>query len=412
MHTYMRILNSNKFINYILPIISIILLMNTFLFRPGIYGEKYTKIGLVISIIAAVSYWFLNKKNLYIQKQHKVIMSISCLYAGYLLLQSIVLGSTAMIMVVKQCTIIIVIVLTYGMILSNKTINKYYFKYFIFLMIITSGSYLITSILNIFIDTNKLLMINLETGGSYNKNVSGLIYFPITIIYSLMHSFNYEFLRFQALFREAGIAQAFLIWSFFNLNEYGFNKKIYKLILFIGIMGTFSSAALPLFFITLLVEYFVNNKNDMIKTIKLIILACSAAITIIFMPFVGLKDKMVTHSESINTRLNSTLTNVLSIFEKPLGKGFNINDAPNSGINLLAFSSKIGMLGLILSLCSFFLPSYYSNNRKKYIVNIIPLFLTALLSQPIVFEPILLIFTMWVSTSILEEAREKDDLNE
>ena len=269
--------------------------------------------------------------------------------------------------------------------------NYLFFRWFIKILLFFSISYSITLILGMFIGISfdKLLMFNIPVEG-YES--SGNIYFPFTQLYGFMTVANIKLPRALGFFRESGIFQAFLIWAFFNLKQYNLESNKNKIILIFGIIGTFSTAGIAVLFGVYAIKLFINKK----QMVSICLIGMSV-IGLIYTPYIGLKAKSVTHSTSISDRSLATMNGLKRLKGNPFGTGIyniEVNAIENSGINLLAISYKIGLIGLVLVLLVYFLPMYGYLYKRNYFVGVLPFFMTLLISQPILDAPFIYIMLL------------------
>ena len=100
--------------------------------------------------------------------------------------------------------------------------------------------------------------------------------------------------------------------------------------------------------------------------------------------------------------------------DNPFGTGLydvGINDVELSGINLLAASSKIGIIGLVLVLMVYILPMLGYHAKKNYLIGITPILITLLYAQPIFDSPLIYALLMANYTYTPIEADEKSRSN-
>lgn len=368
----------------------ILLLIAVYLVRPTALGQSMTMYGMGIGLFVlflqfgqSIRY----KKIGFTKKNFIVVLTTSLLWT-YLLAQASMLSDNHMDFVIKAFLSNVILVVACSMVLSNERSNYLFFRGFILSLVITSVMYCITYLLSCFINIEKLYMFSLHIiGGNYEG--SGRVYFPGTVLYSYFTVGSLQLPRLQGLFREAGILQAFIIWAFFNLKTYNLNNKWVKLFLILGLVGTFSTAGIGVFLGTVCF-YLILNK----KPIRGIMFLAFMCIALFYTPYIGLADKSETHGASISDRQIATTVGIEKLYENPIGEGIysvNPSDLTNSGINLLAGSYKYGIFGVLLILVAYFAPMYKYRAKKNYLISIFPIFVTMLLSQPIVDAPLVYI---------------------
>lgn len=370
----------------------LLLFVTVLLIRPTAFGQQYTTYGIILALLALGMHLIESLKannNFKIPRKNFIVITTAILMWTFLLAQASLVGSNHLVFAMKACVAHLIILISCGIILSHNKSNYLFFRGLLKIFIFFSFSYLVTFVITMFLGVNysKLFLFSIPVEG-YTSGV-GNIYFPFTQLYGFMTVGNLELPRDLGLFRESGIFQAFLIWAFFNLEQYNLDKKIFKFILFIGVIGTFSTAGIAVFFAVYAIKLFVN-KRKILSTILITI----SILGLFYAPYVGLKSKSITHSTSITDRTYAITTGLHGLLQNPLGTGlYNAgqDDVANSGINLLAMSNQLGFIGLALVLMVYFLPLFGYKNKRNYLIGVIPFFITLLISEPILDAPFIYI---------------------
>lgn len=373
---------------------NILLLISVFLLRPSALGQKYTSLSIILILILGFIDFLehlRNRNNYHIDKKDFIVLITILSLWFYLLIHSFLIGSNNIEYVLKASITHIIVICCFTIILSNSKVKYLFFRWFIKLLLFFSISYIITFILGMFIGISfdKLILFNIPVEGYEN---SGNIYFPFTQLYGFMTVGNIKLPRALGFFREAGIFQAYLIWAFFNLEQYNLQSNRNKIILLFGIAGTFSTAGIAVLFGVYAVKLFINKR----KLLSICLIGVSI-IGLIYTPYIGLKSKSVTHRTSISDRSSATISGLQRLKENPFGVGIynvEVNDVENSGINLFAISYKIGIVGVLLVILVYFLPMHGYLYKEKYFVGILPFFMTLLISQPILDAPFIYIMLL------------------
>ncbi|MEH7249171.1 hypothetical protein V7114_20640 [Neobacillus niacini] len=370
-----------------------ILLIASFLLRPSAFGQQYTTYAVILVLFAFgihVLEILKNRDSYFATKKNFVVITVSLLLWTYLLAHALIVGSNHMDFVIKASIAHIVVIGCTAIMFSHEKTNYLFFRHLIKLLIFFSFSYCVTFVIGMFgLGFDSLRILTIPVQGYQN---SGNIYFPFTQLYGFMTVGNLQLPRALGFFRESGIFQAFLIWAFFNLKQYGLEDKRNKLILFLGILGTFSTAGIAVFFGVYAIKLFLSKRK-----ILSVILISIGILGLFYAPYVGLKSKSVTHSTSISDRSYATNQGLERLMENPLGTGLyntEMFDIANQGINLLAMSYTIGFIGIFLVLLAYFLPLYAYPFKQSYLVGVLPFFITLLISQPILDAPFIYIMLM------------------
>ncbi|URT70592.1 hypothetical protein [Cytobacillus firmus] len=361
-------------------IIAYILLVSTLFISPSLLSLSYSYIGIMMGLIGVFVFIIFLRGKIEVSRLALSIIIFNSLYWFFILLQTLLIPDTESKYLLQTSIINLILLIVFCILLNDKNLNYIYFRNLIRLIYILCLSFTITILLSEVISIEKLLYYQVNIG---NYHTGGSIYFPFTAIYGIMHSGELALPKFQLFFRESGIAQAFIIWSIFNLKKYKLNKKRIYIILHIGLIGTFSTTAIAIYFITLASFFILSGKLNLKQLLVSMIILCGAYYGVMNIPFIGIQDKLITHSASIEDRLENNIGGVKELILNPFGQGFKVSDSDNEGISILALTSKIGLIGLILLLLTFFGPMIFTMEKGNYLFSILPIFLTALLAQPI-----------------------------
>lgn len=384
-------------------IIIILLIITSFLVRPTAFGSVYNEFGIILAIFSLMIYLYINKRNnLPLLINNRIIFYSVFILFLYSTIQSVFMNASNIDFMIKAMISNIIIVVVFSIILSNYKLNDKYFKSIINIFIILIISYLSTVFISIFIPLDLLKIGHIPLDGYSDTQHN--IYFPLTHIYGIMNSRGHKLLRIGGFFRESGIFQLFLVWAFFSVERYYKKVNTIKFILFIGILSTFSTGGVFIFIIGLGIEQVLKaNKKEMFKKSILMIFISIVAIYILFyFPNIGLRDKMISHGTSIETRFNMTIRGAKLFFEYPFGIGmYNTmkfeDGRSNTGINLIASSYKLGIIGIVFLLLIYILPIIYIKDEKyknNYLICILPILITIVFLQPIIDGPIIYILLL------------------
>lgn len=385
----------------------LLLVISFFLLRPSGLGQQYTNYGLCLILVA----FFLHaieqykyKNSYYLPKKNVIVIGSSLLLWLYLFAQSVMVGANNIDFVLKASVAHITTIICYGVILSHKKSNYLFFRWIIKIFVLFSISYYITFVISLFVggDFNRLFLFTIPIE-SYET--SGNVYLPFTQLYGFMNVGNISLPRSLGLFRESGIFQAFLIWAFFNLKQYDLESRKNKIIILLGIISTFSTSGIVIFFVVYSINLFFAKKR--LLSMILILIGIFAAL---YTPYIGLHYKSETHGTSISDRTSATKNGLERLIENPIGVGlYNKDDyeSGTAGINLMALSYKIGAMGLILVMIVYFFPMFRYPYKNHYLVGVMPFLVTLIISQPILDAPI--IYVMFLANYCYDDKIKKID---
>lgn len=380
----------------------ILLLGAVFFVRPSAMGNEYTSIGVALVFIAFLLHLmdvrYRNGKIKFSRQNAIVFLSVLLLFS-YIGLQALLVPNHENIeSIIKTVMANVILLFFAALILSDESAKKLFFQWFTWLTLFTCVSVVVTFILTAFMPLENLFLFQIRYGSSGGYQEAGQTYFPFTTIYGVL---NYEQLslpRFLGLFRESGLTQMFILWMLYNLESLDLNKLWVKIVLVVGLIFTFSTAGIAFLFINLVAKCVIN-----LKLWRAVLLGIVAYIAILHTPFIGINDKIDTgHGTSVSDRQQAMVNAWTSLQENPMGVGFNNNDNHNSGINLLAASNMIGIVGFLLCLCVYFSGITAVGNKKRYFLSVLPIVLTSLLSQPILDAP--LVYIMFLAPYVAATA--------
>lgn len=372
--------------------------------RPSALGENFTALGLLFLGCCIFVFFIENYRIKRIDLRSDVLPTVILVsvYGVYVIVQSTITNSPILDFTIKGFITNIFVTFSFALLLSDNKVHFRLFRLCIQFMILLIISYYITIILSLVIPLDSLILFQIDVYGSPRN-----IYFPLTPIYGVMTVENHVFQRFLGFFREAGITQAFIIWAYVSLKHYGLENWKNKIVLITGIIATFSTAGIAVFVATICFKMLLNGK----KIISLFVIPMIYVI-IMYAPYVGLADKLVTHGTSVTDRTGVMLQSLKMLFENPFGIG--VGNSPileNSGINFVAYSHMIGIIGVFLLLAIYFAPNLIVKNKKGYMLSVFPIFTTSLFSQPIIDAPFM--FVMILASVIANNNSDikKDNIN-
>lgn len=383
----------------------IMLLISAYLIRPTAFGQQYTTIGIAVSVVALVLHLVDVKRRgdkIIIPPQNAAVMFLVTMLFTLLSLHTQIVGSfTNPDFVLKALIAHIVVIISFGIVLSENKSKYRFFRSFAQTLLFFISSYYITLLLSIFIPFESLKIYSLPVAGY--EGSTGDTYFPFTVLYTFFGTGQGEQLllpRLLGLFRESGILQMFIICVLFNLKAINLDRWWVKTLLFLGIIASFSTAGVAIFFGTLLLKFVLDK-----KFVTALIILVITYLAVMYTPYIGIEAKSDTHGASLSDRSFAIERTIAQLEEAPFGTGLYNSTVKNSGINLLAVSATIGIQGFLLVIITYFVPMIYTDNRKQYILATAPIILTSLTSQPILDAPLVYIMFMAPTTLIYPVTR-------
>ncbi|RQZ24297.1 hypothetical protein DIE16_35350 [Burkholderia sp. Bp9090] len=211
---------------------------------------------------------------------------------------------------------------------------------------------------------------------------TGSVYFPFSMLYSIYTAGDVELNRFSNFFREAGIYQAVSIF-FFAYERFTRRSRFVTIGLAAGALLSLSTLGLLLLPLTGGLVYLARRRANIVRFAIAAAAAIAAVGILIFAPAIGLTDKLDTHSTSVTDRSYAISRGIDAIVTDPLGTGVYSEKVAGYGICLIASIASIGLIGFLIQ---FILLAGFRPGERFFgpkVITCFPLFMTALLSQPI-----------------------------
>lgn len=386
----------------------LVLLLAGIFSRPAILGGNNPEIGIALGIVALfihIGELLLTRSTAIVLPHHNRIITLLVIILWlYLSLHAMILGSKNLATVFYGSLANIGIISVFAIVLGDRRTRIVFFRAFILILAAQALSYIVTLILTQRYGLSELQLFTISVKG-YENLGTGQVCFPFTVIYSYVNFDGVIIPRLQSIFREAGIAQAFYAWAFITSETLWKRSTSIKAILMIGLISTISSigmaiAPLYLFAIALRSSNLFQKQREGVQA--LVIIATLAMSWPIFyytasnLPYVGLTNKAQYAEASISIRDDSISDGLRELMSHPLGIGLYNTEVGNfAAIHLIGESQFVGVPGILLVLLLYWYPLTTAVSRISYALAIGPLFLTALVSQPLLNAPLIYVMFLW-----------------
>jgi len=367
--------------------------------RPSMFGQEYNLVGGIGVVFTTLAFLVTrNGGHLVVGKASPALnITVSLfIFWSYILAMSIFYGTSNVPNLLKATSGGFSVALCFLLLSSNSDLID---KAFSILARVNSGlgySIAITYCLLPIVGYSGLRLFTYTIGGYDDANGgNGDILFPFSVIYGKMA--EYGIYRFCGIYREAGIAQAFFVWSFVYL--------MYSRAKFLWILGTLLGALLcgataVIFSIAAVAIIHFGGRSLRRPREALILLSVLAVLTLLFLfvPGLGLMDKAATHGASITDREEGMALALpgADIWRWLLGHGLFYDTAKviqNAGINAIAAIFGIGAIGFILYTATFFAGMFGTGSYLqsfRYLTLVCPFLITSLFFQPIIDAPLVM----------------------
>jgi hypothetical protein len=369
-------------------------------------GQSYTDLGLCLAGAALGLHAIeaLYKNHLRVSKVGIAVAVCGAVLWAYLLTHALLVQSEGADFVIKAAISNLTVIFVFALLLSDPMVNRLFFRTFVALLAAFGASAMVTMALFVFVPLSSLYIGHIDVEGYAQQRAMGAvffqgvgdIYFPFSMGYGIYPVGDAELPRFAGFFREAGILQAFMLWSV----VYVLNERLPRLLLIpllFGIFTTFSSIGVALLPGTLLAWAIYRMRIGVAAKSLLAVVAIGAMLLASFYaPMVGLSSKNEVRETSLTDRSEASGAGFSSALEDPLGGGlYSEIDVENSGINLVALTGQIGFVGFLLAVLVYAAPLAIRNqNRAAYAVAVFPVLMTSLLSQPLLDAPLIYVLLL------------------
>jgi hypothetical protein len=389
---------------YLITKIAAAMIVFSFIFlRPSLFGQTSTDVGFVMILLVIFFVGITRKFEMNIPPDLYFFSSMF-IFWGLLLLFGAVGDSNLDFLLKAFTTNFITVSLLCFWVLGNKNVTRSVVNYYLLILSFFGYSSLI-SLLFFFSGTGVEQLQISELNLGYESPSKLLI--PFSVLYHDMHSGTFNILRFQSIFRESGIAQAFFTWAFVIAYYHNCSRWVLMGLIF-GLLLTFSTTGIAIASLVIPLAYIAKRGvyGNMYRQVLSIIFYIFVGVIIILLsyyatmnlPYFGVASKLETHDASIHDRVPN-LDNITL-----LGKGFySTGGGNNSAINLLKGSESIGLLLTLFYIFMFTFMSWFGNSKiegYKVFVALLPLFITSLIAQPIVDAPLVFIL-LFVTRQVL-----------
>ena len=187
-----------------------------------------------------------------------------------------------------------------------------------------------------------------------------------------------------------------LIWSFFMLRRLGLEGRRLGALLLIGVLATQSTAGLGFLlvvWILIRIGLVESSRFGLLRQFGALLVLVGALYIAVFAPTIGLQAKQSINAASVDDRWTNTRAGLVTLVDAPLGRDYT-NFPPNVGINMLAAATMVGAPGLALGFIVFLCPMLLSRRRTDALAAGLPLFLTALIAEPVMDAPAFFVLFM------------------
>ena len=373
-----------------------LLLLSLCLTRPSMFGQRLTALGGLGIVVTTLAFLITRTGPMLVTKSSPERRTAVALLAFwcYVFAMSVFYGSSNLEFLLKATAGGLSVPICFLLLSANGNLVNQTFSTLARLNAVLGYSIAITVCLLPFLSYAGLRVATYTIGGyDDSDNGNGDILFPFSVVYSVMKDFGIY--RFCGIYREAGIAQAFFVWSFIYL-MYS-RARIYWIVgALLGALLCGATAVVISLAAATAVHFGSRALHRPRDLILLFILLTSLVLLLYFVPGIGLIDKAATHGSSITDREQAMRLALPGAdgWRWLFGHGLfyeSMESMEGSGINAISSIFAMGAVGFVLYLWTFLAGVFASRSYSdgcRYLTLIAPFIVTSLFFQPVVDAPL------------------------
>ena len=362
---------------------AILLLAAVPMMRPMILGERLSSVAAALALGACLLAWTDDQRRVRTDRAGRSLALWTCALWAWITLSlaihtSLSVGDTA-----RGWLTVPVIVVAATVVLRSPQRRTMVLKGFLGTLLVLCASYATTYLLWRLQGYQFGVLTQIPAG--YEGRAAPL-YAPFTPTYSTVSIGGIP--RFLGLAREPGIMGAFLGWAWFMLPRVGWNRRILKALLIVGLLGTQSTAGFGVFLVVWVTAHFLlrGGPNRVLAFVRRFIgvfgLAAAAWVAW-YAPVFGYQAKLDFNAVSVDDRTSAMQRGLTAVTHHPCGQDLVGADAATGAINMVAAIAVYGVPAFVLGLLALIRPALLSGQRSAALAPTAVVLGTVLLSQPL-----------------------------
>lgn len=378
-----------------------LLLICLCLTRPSFFGQDFNYIGGLGVFITTVAF-LLSRPSIRLiigRSSPQLNLALTLLaFWSYAFGLSVFFGNSNLPNLFKACAAGFGVPICFLVLSSNSDLIDRTFSAFARLNSGLGYSMAITSCLIPIVGYSGLRLFTYTIGGYGEGDATsgnGDVLFPFSVVYQNL--IEYGIYRFCGIYREAGIAQAFFVWSLIYLM---YSRA--KLTWIIGsLLGAFLCGATAVVFslaAAAVIHFGSRSRERPRELLMLILLLGALALLALFAPGLGLVDKAATHGTSLTDRQDAMEMALPTgdDWRWVFGHGLfyeSTKKIENVGINAISGIFHIGVVGFAIYVGTFFAGAFGARSFAdacRYLALVSPLLVTSLFFQPVIDAPLVM----------------------
>jgi hypothetical protein len=352
--------------------------------RPGLLSNHYNAVGLGIALAAALIA-VARRGRVSWPRPFSVVLGALVLAYVWLLIRTGLLDHGSPNLVAQGAITTIGATLAYGIVLADRTALRTFGRGFVGLVIAICASYVISAAVWIVAGSGVTALVSFPIS---DDGWVATLHLPFTITTGVQSLGFITLPRLTGLGREPGWFAMMVAIAWFLWPTVGRPRLIGHVLLFIGLVGTVSTAGFGIFILLLSYDLFVRPRTVRVGprtiarvTIGLVGMAAAAWVAF-FAPVLGFAEKSQYNEVSFDDRALQTAAGVHALSAAPLG---GVHIGGNEAINLIAAIAPFGLPYVLLVLTAVIGPLLASGNlpnRSRALTIMGAVALTLFTSQP------------------------------
>lgn len=357
--------------------------------QPNVLGVSYSQLGMALLAVAALLSIGHDVRNRREEPNDQVFRSLLITVALVAASYFITLGITAnsatasgrFTVVAQGGAISVISLLAFAIVLRDRSRRLTVARGFLFMILATSCSYVLTAGLWLVGGVGSSLLTTLPVGAFGDLS----IYMPLTPTVSSLNVFGQELPRFTGIGREPGWMAMYCVVAFFLLSSVLRKTRWWMYVaLAVGLLGTVSTAGFGVGLAMLAYSMFIRPRSyssplsAYLRQVAGLAALGAAVWYAIYAPNLGLNAKQGTNALSYDERITSIRRGGEALADLRI-----FGDLGPGSITLIGSIASLGLLYVLVILAAFLVPRIGHPHRSLTTAPVLTVVVTLLLSQPV-----------------------------
>lgn len=347
--------------------------------QPGILAVSYGTFGLLLVFLAAYIAVLRDLPSVQLARGSVMLWVFMAMSSAWVLARAQVVRTNTHDILLGSVQLLLIL-FAFAVVLSKRERAVQFVRGFVYLVVALCVSYVVSF---------GLWQVGGSSAGKYASlnvgPIAGQLFFPFTPTVGHQGVFGLSFFRFSGLGREPGWMGMFIAVAWFLWPLVGRPRWWGRLCLFLGLLGTFSTASFGIFVVVLAYDLFLrkrpNTSLEVTALRRVFGLGVMAfAVWVAYSaPVFGLSVKGEQNGDSLSQRADVTQRGIDALMNASLGE---IVGYANANLNLLASVATNGWPYLVLIILALLMPRVGNPGAMFSSAPIAVMLLTLLMAQP------------------------------